>query len=318
MPDLSKVALRARSMSADDLLRICAADGLYAIIDACIVPLVPKKVLELGEQRATSLYRETAEQEFWEIAPYLLKVDGPLLRWMLPKTEAEGWGIFVASKESLETLRLHFRHFLRVQEPQGAIWLFRFYDPRVLKPFLASCSPNELRTFFGPVTAYGFCGPEPGPILFLQESISQVEKTAATSPPYAFMFRLQERHLAALRPVAETDFVKRLMRYVRDEIPQATDGVDDKVLEQRVRLGIARAKSYRLTIERNIALFVALMFEFAPNFDAHPHVRKILLDPALPTQTRMRLLGDEVSDEEWDEIQANSGSASWEAATKEN
>jgi hypothetical protein len=32
--------------------------------------------------------------------------------------------------------------------------MFRYYDPRVLRVYLPTCQPNELRTVFGPIRSY--------------------------------------------------------------------------------------------------------------------------------------------------------------------
>jgi hypothetical protein len=37
------------------------------------------------------------------------------------------------------------------QLPDGKIVYFRFYDPRVLRAYLTTCTDDEIRTFFGPV-----------------------------------------------------------------------------------------------------------------------------------------------------------------------
>lgn len=32
--------------------------------------------------------------------------------------------------------------------------MFRYYDPRVLRVYLPTCRPDELRTVFGPIRSY--------------------------------------------------------------------------------------------------------------------------------------------------------------------
>ena len=38
--------------------------------------------------------------------------------------------------------------------PDGMVAQFRFYDPRVFGPFLSSCTPDELASWFDGVSAY--------------------------------------------------------------------------------------------------------------------------------------------------------------------
>lgn len=65
-------------------------------------------------------------------------------------------GILLQSKERLPGLRKHLRKFLLVEDPQGARFRFRFYDPRVLRTFLPVSTSEEYKPFFGPVEAF-FC-----------------------------------------------------------------------------------------------------------------------------------------------------------------
>src|SRR6266568_1664913 len=150
MAEPQNPALRIEQVPLDHLRAIAESGELYAVADATDAPAVPRKVLELGPARAVSLYRGTAEEEFWDVAPYLMRVDPVVLDWIVSTLDKERWGIFAISKANLDTLRTHFRHFLKVQPPEGEPWFFRFYDPRVLERFLVTSSASELRTIFGP------------------------------------------------------------------------------------------------------------------------------------------------------------------------
>ena len=65
----------------------------------------------------------------------------------------QSWGVFLRVKDP-SNLRSHLRGFLRVKDESGRILLFRYYDPRVLRVYLPTCRPPELRTIFGPVSSY--------------------------------------------------------------------------------------------------------------------------------------------------------------------
>ena len=91
-----------------------------------------------------------------EVAPYLVKLDGdsPFTEWVLDKGWGNHWGVFAESGADLHSLRQHFRGFLTVHDASGKPLLFRYYDPRVLRTYLPTCSGEELNTMFGPVDAY--------------------------------------------------------------------------------------------------------------------------------------------------------------------
>ncbi|HEX2210575.1 MAG TPA: DUF4123 domain-containing protein [Longimicrobium sp.] len=143
--------LATRTASLDELRELAATGRLYAVIDACDTPAVPEKARELGESRAVSLYRGTADEQYWAFAPYLFAVDGDLLDWIVADLWTEPWGIFAVADEDLEAVRRHFRRFLLVQAPDGDQWYFRFYDPRVLPVFITHCTDRELVEVWGPL-----------------------------------------------------------------------------------------------------------------------------------------------------------------------
>ena len=51
-------------------------------------------------------------------------------------------------------MRQHFRALSLVYDTTGRPLIFRYYDPRVLRDFLPTCTPQELTTFFGNVTEF--------------------------------------------------------------------------------------------------------------------------------------------------------------------
>lgn len=111
-----------------------------------------------------SLYRGTAEEQFADVAPYLVAVDEEVLDWLLETMWSEPWGVLVDSPAGLDALRTHFRKFLVVRAPAPSVekWYFRFYDPRVLVKYLATCAAEERAEFYGPVRAFGVRDDEVG------------------------------------------------------------------------------------------------------------------------------------------------------------
>lgn len=100
--------------------------------------------------------RMTPEQQ--SVAPYLLRVqpEGPLFARWLDDGWSLSWGLFAVPAEpiSLERLRRHFNRLLRVEESDGEVVIFRYYDPRVFRVFLPTCSRQQLDEVFGPVAEY--------------------------------------------------------------------------------------------------------------------------------------------------------------------
>jgi hypothetical protein len=90
------------------------------------------------------------------VAPYLvqLKQDDRFTRYVLDHGWGNSWGVFLRSESSLQAVRKHLKGFLRVRGPKGQRLLFRYYDPRVLRVYLPTCTIEELQTVYGPVSHY--------------------------------------------------------------------------------------------------------------------------------------------------------------------
>lgn len=125
---------------------------VYALIDGASVEGLRDALYE-HEPEHECLYFGQLAPDMAEVVPYLvwLQPDAPFTQWVLEKGWGGHWGIFAASYEGLRTLRQHFRCFTKVRGPDGKRFLFRFYDPRVLRTFLPTCTPEEAEEFFGPV-----------------------------------------------------------------------------------------------------------------------------------------------------------------------
>jgi len=129
---------------------------LYAILDAARDKRI-KKMLEA--QRASpfqSLYEGKQGEELADYAPYIVRVypDSPLVEKLIEDGWDKSWGIFLRCPLSILEVRRHFRHFLMVKDETGEEFYFRFYDPRVLRVFLPTCTQDQRLEFFGPVERF--------------------------------------------------------------------------------------------------------------------------------------------------------------------
>lgn len=102
-------------------------------------------------------------------SPYLVELhpEATLFRFVLEKGWGNAWGTFVISSAGMEELRRHFRRFLRVVDENGKKLFFRFYDPRVLRLYLPTCTEIERVTVYGPVTRFVLEGEDPSEMLEL-------------------------------------------------------------------------------------------------------------------------------------------------------
>lgn len=136
---------------------LTTAEPLYAVLDAARDLAAYNWSKESGEEYQ-SLYDGDSARDLEMFAPYVVRFSkpSPLLRNLVAKAWGESWGIYLTSAASLPDLRKHFRHFLMVQiegKPNKNFY-FRFYDPRVLRTYLPTCTPQEIRQFFGPIGSF--------------------------------------------------------------------------------------------------------------------------------------------------------------------
>ncbi|MFO0602052.1 MAG: DUF4123 domain-containing protein [Polyangiales bacterium] len=127
----------------------------FVVLDAARSPRVLATLARSGARHA-SLYDGWKARELAEVAPYLVALDdgSPLWDALLGDAWGDAWGVWVRSDAGFDDLRRHLRRFLRVQGEDGRRMLFRWYDPRVLRVYLPTCTDAERRAFLGPVAAY--------------------------------------------------------------------------------------------------------------------------------------------------------------------
>ncbi len=101
------------------------------------------------------LYEGSLSPSLMAAAPYIVQIapESRFFNQLVPRGWHKAWGIYVVAQPNvtLQALRRHFRTLLRVRDQQGRILVFRFYDPRVLRIYLPTCTALERKMFFGPV-----------------------------------------------------------------------------------------------------------------------------------------------------------------------
>lgn len=113
------------------------------------------------------------------------------------------------------------------------------------------------------------------------------------------------------RELADPAFIKRVIEFLQTECPGDLAEYPEEQWGEMVANGISRARRYGIAYEASIAAFVALMFQYAPNFDEYPPIQEILADAEVPPDARMRLLGECTLDEDWDAVEERCDPAAW-------
>jgi hypothetical protein len=122
----------------------------FAVLDGAISPAV-RDLLNQAGVFYQSLYEGEQSAELAAFGPYLAEIQkgSKLIPFLIKVGWGKSWGIFLSTKMSFAETRKHLRHFLTVDIEGGQRVLFRFYDPRVMRVFIPSCTPGQREEFFG-------------------------------------------------------------------------------------------------------------------------------------------------------------------------
>lgn len=150
---------------------------LYAILDAAREPSVVARMTDAKAEFA-SLYDGEQGKEIEEFGPWLvgLQPGHPLLEELATDGWGRSWGVYLSCDLPLGEVRRHLRKFLMAKMPDGRQVYFRFYDPRVLRTYLPTCTPDELATFFGPIRRIVAESPDPTEAMNFGVSFSDWKK----------------------------------------------------------------------------------------------------------------------------------------------
>jgi len=166
--------------SPRDLLELfrTQSEPLFAILDAARDPKVIN-ILGNFDQQFQSLYEGAKGEELAGFAPYLVSVSphSKLIETLILECWGKSCGIFLTSGSSFKETRRHFRHFLLVETEDGRKFYFRFYDPRVLRVYLPTCTPAEIREFFGPLTCFLVEAREPANLVCFTQRGGELKET---------------------------------------------------------------------------------------------------------------------------------------------
>ena len=164
-------------------LRFGMGDRLYGVVDAVrdkeLAYAAPRKY----GQTIHWLFEEGSGSHMLDVAPYLVPIT------FRPKYPYEGsgyldlWtrglgssaGILLITPIATDVLLSHLRDIFRVTDETGHRFFFRFYDPRVLRTYLPTCTPAEAKQFFGQVRHILVEAAKPGKMLSYSPERSGVQ-----------------------------------------------------------------------------------------------------------------------------------------------
>jgi hypothetical protein len=144
----------------DQILRVLWPEGeksklgVWAVLDCARDARIYRALLE-SRLEFRCLYSGKLPRALEMVAPHLVELfpKNRLSAALLDEGWGQGWGVFLKIEDPAN-LRHHLRKFLKVRDEEGRRLLFRYYDPRVLRAYLPTCTPEELKQIFGPIDSF--------------------------------------------------------------------------------------------------------------------------------------------------------------------
>jgi hypothetical protein len=250
--------------------------------------------------------------------PYLVKVNKEYLNWLLDTLSTERWGVFVVSKLDISSLAHHLQKFVIARGPDQNPYFLRFHDASVLEILMKTWSQAERETFMRPVQALGLPSLDDmnTRFLFSNSEAAYASPLQVLPKPEECLLNLRAEQLQACAEAIDRDLGKIIYWHLRNYHARSIQHLERAILEPRIRYAILRARSYNLVSIADIAGFVALMFELAPNFDLHPSFRQVLVDTSLTGEFKMRRLAQTITDNEWNEALRLYDRSFWQTVLK--
>ncbi len=265
--------------------------GVWMIADAARDRRIYGLLLDYFYSDHYCLFSGPLTQALQVTAPYLvqLEYDDRKTQTFLSRAFGNSWGVFLRCDARMEAVRRHLRSLLWVRDPKGNRVLFRHYDPRVLRPYLPSCTSEELERVFGPVECFwteGIGGDTlvefelTGQKLVTRELpvvSNRGEDIPAPGKRTRSSFQPDRGHggMLVIRSAQWSMFSKSevrkfedwMVQHLRKFFPSQCNAMGEARLRETIQFGTARAASHGLTVKRDVCKYIDVLVVLGRYFE---------------------------------------------------
>ncbi len=267
------------------------ARDVWMIVDSARDRRIFGLLLECFYSSLSSLFAMPLAPKLESVAPYLvpLDYDDKKTRKFLSHAWGNSWGVFIRCDTSQDRLRRHLRSFVSVRDPGGQRLLFRYYDPRILRTYLPTCTSQELEYVFGPIECFMSegkvaenlteCRFDRGKLV--QRTISlNAGASRGTDPPSRFdepgrissdppfgALTIRQAQMDVFSQVEVQKFEDWMVSHLKQFFFRECRSLGELQLRDLIQYGIKSAARHQITIERDVCKFIDLMIVLGRDFD---------------------------------------------------
>ncbi|WP_022961981.1 DUF4123 domain-containing protein [Halopseudomonas pelagia] len=258
----------------------------YLLLDGAQIDNVRKRIYELEPAPEFHLlYQQTRYAELADVGPVLVRAEpsSALLSEFKSLWEASA-GIALDSSMPESNLVSHLRSLIHLRSNADVVLLFRYYDPRILRTWLASLGEAERARIMGPVANIHLRPSATEPVQTYHNPTLTQGQVYDERP----WLRLDSDQLALLNAARQQCFDQRLIEHVNQWFPTCLASADEQERQAWAAQCRSRAAEYGYSSANEVARWagcVALLGTHFPEAAEHEVFRTLLSQPqATPMQ----------------------------------
>ena len=125
------------------------------------------------------------------------------------------------------------------------------------------------------------------------------------------MFVIRDEQIQSFIAKTDEELIDVIKLALGEANPTRIEGIDSSTLNEMIRTGIRRARGRELSRAEDIAAFVGVMFEIAPNFDEQAYIDTAFNNSLMDPSFRFYNLLQGAPDAAWEEAERNYTVDAW-------
>lgn len=213
------------------------------------------------------LFRESPQENIIHVTPFIARFSPSdvFLHWMTLHPVVLESALFCTSTATLQDTFHHVRRFLLTKDDTGRQVYFRFWDPRVIEPFLKGATPEERRWFCGPIRSlFYFDKPKyegEGKMQFLTWRMTpeQAALPLKPLPDVHHPFQFRPEHVRVFEHTVSSSYDQRLAQYLKEQYPDRLASAKPDEMQKLVTQARQEGPKLGLETGREITHFAELL-----------------------------------------------------------